>query len=310
MLLPYVVLLRLKSLISPVGYELQDSDSPFFQWLINWIDSPLQQSLFSILLVFIQAIAINRLVIRNSISTEQTLIPGLIYVLFASMIPDFLVLTPALVSASFILVAISNLFQIYGKKAAKSNTFNVGLLTSIASLIYYPSILFLIIGVIGFSMLRSISLKGILQILIGAMVPYYLLYVYYFYNDNTSVFHSFSDGKFIWINGFHSLFTPPYYAVGVLAGLAIISIFQYNTFIKAKSIQSQEKIELLYLYLIVFFITILIINGGITSYLIFLLVPISIFFTLWLLKIKNHIVVEFIHFGLLILLISLHFIIK
>lgn len=308
MLLPYAILLRLKSVLSSVSYTVLGSESPLYIAFMSLFYSSLLQSLFSIFLVFIQAIAINRIVIRNRISTEQSLVPGLVYILFSSMFIEYSILSPVLVSTTFIIIALSNLFQIYGKKATTTHTFNVGFMISMASLFYYPSILFLIIGILGFIMLRSIMLKGLLQILIGALFPYYIVFAYAFYYNDLTMFNSLYTDKFYWFNGFSSVFEAPYYLYGIAILLTVFSLFNYTNNIKAKSIQTQEKIDLLYLFLLLFLIAAFIVNNYSMVYLQFIFVPLSIFFTLWLLKLKSTILIEFIHFAFVIALISLHYI--
>lgn len=307
MLLPYAVVLRIKSLITPIAYEPTGHETPLFDWLISWVDSPIEQSVLSVFLVFVQAVTVNRIVIKNRISTEQSLVPGVMYVLFGSMIPAFLVLSPQLVSATFILAATSNLFKIYGKKATASHTFNIGVLISFASLIYYPTIIFLMIGVIGFVMLKSIKLKGLLQLFIASFFPYYLLYVFYFYTDNIEQFHSYYTDNFTWINDLPTIFNGPYFTFTFILGLTGMVIVNYTNFIKAKSIQTQEKIDLLYMYLLLFVVSSFLIGNYSDAYLFLTIGPIGILFTLWLLRIKRSIIVELVHLGLLILLFGIHF---
>lgn len=307
MILPYIFLVRIKTLVTPKLYLSNSTDTPLFNWFISYFDSSISQSLISIFLVFIQAVAINRLVIRNRISQEQSLVTGVFYALFISLTPSILSLTPQLVSITFIIASISNLFQIYGKRSSSSHTFNVGVFISFASLFYYPAIFFFIIGILGFIMLKSINFKGLMQLLIGGLFPYFILAVYCFYYDSMNLFLDFYQGQFIWFNNLWDLLGN-YYLFVLFSIMSLASLLMYRTNTKSKSIQTQEKIDLLYIFLVLFLLTSFVINNFLDGDLLFMIIPLSIFFTLWLLRIKNSIIIEFVHLGLLVLLFSLHFI--
>lgn len=91
LLLPLTALVRVFSLIfheklkqiKKVGYYMNLS-------LIFYLENSLLYSFISIFIVFFTAVLINRLVIKNRIANEITLLPGLFFILMVSLSPKCL----------------------------------------------------------------------------------------------------------------------------------------------------------------------------------------------------------------------------
>ena len=308
MLLPYTILVRIESLMHADQPAYASNLSPFIAWINELIPSVFAQNLLACLLVFLQAVYINRIVVKHRMSIQITLWPGLVYILLCSIVPQCTYLSAVLIANSFILAAFSDIFKIYKRPFAIKFIFNSGVFISIAAMIYPPYIAYLLAGFIGLSIIRSFKTKEMLQYLSGVLVPFMLYGSWTFYRGVLQEKMSgLVEGKF----GFPSDIIPKdtngYIFLALILLFIIIAIFSYSSYSMKKSIQVQKKIDILF-WMIVSAMIALFINDNLTvDHLLMLSVPLGILLSMNLLKIKSAIFPELIHLGILILIFVLHF---
>lgn len=217
-------------------------------WTYQWVD---YNSVWGIgvaaFLVFIQALMINIIVAKFRMANAVSLLPGVFYALLASMFPEFLMLTPALIANTFFLLAIWELFETYRRNEAAGSIVNVGFWLGIASLFYFSEITFLLLAIFGLSVLRAFRLREMLMILIGFVIPYFIASVYFFWNDQLGDFwqsqvvngFSFLDFAFTWdmVNIIKII------ALSILILIVLLSIGSYAS---KRSIQAQKNNTVLY----------------------------------------------------------------
>ncbi len=184
LLLPYIILVRLATLFYPQKYQVQETSNEILKGLYSFIDFPVLQSIIAILLIFIHAIIINHTFIKHRLSREITLLPGLIYVVFVTVVTDFTVLHPALLGNTFIIFALMNLFKTYKLPNAAACIFNAGFYISVASLFYTPYVFMVFFGIIILLILRSFKLLEKLQYFLG-----FLYHIYFCLHTDISQIH-------------------------------------------------------------------------------------------------------------------------
>ena len=308
MLLPYTLLVRIESLLHADQPAYASDLSPFIAWVNELIPSLFVQNLLACILVFLQAVYINRIVVKHRMSVEITLWPGLVYILLCSIVPQCTYLSAVLLANSFILAAFSDIFKIYKRPFAINFIFNSGVFISLAAMIYPPYIAYLLAGFIGLAIIRSFKTKEMLQYLSGVLVPFMLYGSWTFYRG---VFQekmvALVEGKF----GFPSDIIPKdtngYIFQGLILLFILITIFSYGSYSMKKSIQVQKKIDILF-WMILSALIALFINDNLTvDHLLMLSAPLGILLSMNLLKIKSAIFPELIHLGVLILIFVIHF---
>ena len=307
LLLPYVLLIRLKSLLNPNVYSLSANDGILNEFIFTWISSPLFQNIIACVLIFLQAALLNRIFIKNRISNESTLLPGMFYILFMSILPGFLGLNPILIGNTFLLIAISEMLKTYKKPRASGQIFNTGFFISVASLFYFPFLAFVIFGIVGIMSLRSFKIGERLQLICGAFIPLFLMgsWMYFlktlskFYPDyfslNFGVFNQFVSSQYTWIT------------IGVFMMIITLVVLGYNGFTMKKSIQVQKKIDVLYWTVLVSFLSVFLVDSITESHFIVVIAPISGLFALLFLRIRNKMTMELIHLMMLAGVFVMHF---
>ncbi len=160
-------------------YELIAGGLIRFPWLNTFI---------AFLLITSEAFVLNYIITKNEVLTKQSYLPALFYILFISNNNAMLTLYPPLFANLFLLFAINKLLSSYRKDVAFSQVFDAGLLVSIATLFYFPSVIFLPLLGIGFILLRPFNWREWVISFIGVIIPYLFIITFYFWNNRLNYF--------------------------------------------------------------------------------------------------------------------------
>ena len=186
MLLVYAALFRLVLFIEPVEFHIPASSNYLSQLLYDVLnffvrDRAWIYHIIAMVLVFLQALYFNHLINYYRILQKPGYLPAMSYILISSLLVEFTLLTPALLANTFILAALSKILACYKKEAALALIFDSGLLVSIASLFFFPYIVFFLFIIASLIMLRPFNLREYLLAALGLLVPYYFIGVYFFW---------------------------------------------------------------------------------------------------------------------------------
>ena len=140
-------------------------------------------STIAFMLLYGQALLINYLVNEQRMTTRQTFLPAMSYLLVTSLLPDWNYLSAPLVASTLIIWTSIKVFKLYNATAASGVIFNIGLLIGISSFIYFPSIAFLLCILLALMILRPFRVNEFVLLILGILTPYYFYAVYLFLND-------------------------------------------------------------------------------------------------------------------------------
>ncbi|MBL4667717.1 MAG: hypothetical protein JKY30_00435 [Flavobacteriales bacterium] len=138
----------------------------------------------SSLLIGIQGVYLNYIVNEFKLLVNRTSLPGLFFVVFNAGISLILVFTPIIIVNTLIIVVVHSFFLVYNKDNAFGLSFNVGFVLSIASLIYFPSIVLFPLFWFVLLYLKSPNWRDFIISILGFLVPVIFYISYYFINSN------------------------------------------------------------------------------------------------------------------------------
>jgi hypothetical protein len=254
LLAAYIAVLRLPALLGwvtpPEGEEV--SGGWLYQWLLGDLDaSSSGLAAAATGLVLTQAFLINRLTDKYRMMEEHTWLPGVLYGLAASSIPDFLFLSPALVATTFLPVGLWRLFSVYRRPLAFSAIFDTAVWFTLAALFYPPATWFILVGFLGFFALRSFSVREQLVYAVGVLVILIIAQAALFWYDLLGDFWAIQTAHlFAWPQ-----FSLPQdlrlrLSVGMVGLLLIIVTLGFNLYYHKRVIQVKKYIDLLYWFLL------------------------------------------------------------
>jgi hypothetical protein len=246
LLLFYLAIMRASTFIH------HDSIAPHEHGILcNWIYTFLPPlctgaAVLAFFLVFIQAWLINVTVAKYRVATEISLLPGVFYCLFTSIMPDFLPLSSILLANTFLILAIYNLLDAYKNNYVAGRIFDAGLWLGVASLFHFPYIFLIFWGIIGLGILRGISFKEFLMLSLGLMVPIFLQGTYCFWIGNMTAFYEHFTQN-IGLASFIPYHTSTIYVkIGIVTLLLLLTIMASSQFFSRRNMTAQKYISMLY----------------------------------------------------------------
>jgi len=306
LLLPFAVILRLYSLVFAGNIKTTEVGGILYTSIINILpDYPILNSIVSIILVFIEAVMINRLVIKNRFSRDITLLPGMFFIVLVSLSPEMLGLSPIIFGLYFVILSFSNLFKTYKKYNSERYLFNAGMFMGVAILFYFNFILLTIPLLIGLLSIKAFKIREVLQVASGFLIVLYIYAFWMYWSDTPIIYPKMNIYSIIDIAK-GDIFK--YIIFGIYFFLIINTIFTYRQFVIKKSIQSQKKINILFFLLIFSVFTIILIAPIHTfNYLYLLAFPISFFTSVIFTRIKNNLILEVVNLVVIFAILIYHF---
>jgi hypothetical protein len=284
-----VILLRGSSFITPSHDWIPGKSGVLSLWIYELCDGFYTLPfIVGIVLVFVHAVLINVMIANFRMANEVTLFPGVCYILLVSSIPEFLYLSPLLLANTFFIIALFELFGSYRQKSIVGNIFNVGFWLGVASLFYFSEFIFLLFAFLSSSILRKFHFKEALITTVGLIVPYILISVYFFWNDQLLWFW---ESQFVNNFGFldfdikYSIET--YSKLGLFAILFMIIFISSGNYMAKKNLQIQKNISILYWALFFGFLSVFLQASIGLEHLLIFVVPLSIFLSFNLLNLRR-----------------------
>ncbi|MES2426230.1 MAG: DUF6427 family protein [Bacteroidota bacterium] len=203
-------------------------------------------------LVFIQALLVNRLVNQYSLLSKPSFLPALMYITLSGLFTPFLVLSPPLICNFLLIWMLHKLFGLYKGEDVNSIAYDLGMIVAIGSLIYLPFIyLFLAIWA-GLLLFRPFNWREWVIGIMGYATIFFFLAVAYYLSNNLSIFYTIwtpLTTKFpthVNINYYNYLLLIPVILIFILGVVKIQQIF-FRSYV-----QVRKSFQLLF---IVFLIT-------------------------------------------------------
>lgn len=306
LLLPYTILVRV--------WLVFDGQAPAFRKkgvLSEWVFADLDPDsglslLLSILLVYFQALLLNRLVIRNRITGELTLFPGLFYILLVSFFPEYNGLSAPLVANTFVIIALTYLMGTHKTNGNASRIFSAGFWFGVAFLFYFGHLVLFVSGILGLSLLRTVKGRQWIQYISGYITPIWIVGMLdYLVHSNTNMTRSHFNEQL----GFMDIDIPfglPLYLQVVFFGLlTLIVTLNYARFSLRQNIHVQKKINLLYAMLYVLFGVVFIQSHILYEEWTTISLPLACFLAIIFVRSSQLLILEIIHFAMLLSVLGL-----
>ncbi|MFI5186121.1 MAG: hypothetical protein ACHQF0_05320 [Chitinophagales bacterium] len=185
LLLVFSMLIKLPMFLHPHVATIQPKDGILFHGILKFLEptgkaTPVLYSVLAFLLLFTQAVALTRLINDYRMMNRSNYLPGMSYMLITSFFSEWNYFSAPLLMNSLLIFVLGWLFKIYNNPKGKGIIFNAGLIIGIASLIFFPSITFVIWILFALMVMRPFRINEWLLCLLGVTAPYYFYGVYLF----------------------------------------------------------------------------------------------------------------------------------
>lgn len=252
-----------------------------------------------------QALLINYVVNKYRMLPNSTYLPAVFYVLVMGFFHNTPGLNAVLLGNTFFIIALWELYKTYRAHKCADNIFNVGFWLAVGSLCYLPIGMYLLLGIVGLLMLRSSNFNDFIILIIGFLVPYFLVGTGFYLFDALPEFterqftNNFGAKDFLTRRSF-SEYIKPLITVLTIIGFVVAS-GNINT---RTSAQAQKNYKILYWALAIGGLSIIFQLGITTQHLIMASVPLGMLFAALITRIKNTTTAELVHLALLIAVLA------
>ena len=160
--------------------------SVFFYRIIDNVFGKSQQAhhIISTFWLFLNAIIFNSLLKRNKNFSENNDLPALFFVLLAVAIPDFMALSPQMMSMTFILLGLHYVLERIANEVTDDLFLYAGIYVGIATLFYPPAGVFFFVFLISFFLFSTPKLRRITLYINGLLIPLGLTFCFFYWHDN------------------------------------------------------------------------------------------------------------------------------
>lgn len=212
--------------IHPPVMPLPDGPVPLYSILYRWLsDIPYLAMGIGFLLVTVQAFWLNYIVLRHELVPQNTSLAALLLLLFLSLLPPYLTLTPVNIATLFLLFILRALLEAYNQNEPIELVYTAGFFVALSSFFFLPSLLFFGFLLICFLVYRSMRWREWVSSLIGLATPFLYLLVVYFFTDRLPEMLALYAGFFrkvtvsIPVTGWHSWLLLGFLGLFTLLGL-------------------------------------------------------------------------------------------
>lgn len=177
--------------------ETFDYTGPIAALVYKWLDvifgrSLLLHTIMSTIVIIVQAGIFNGLLLKNKAYDESSYLPAFLYVLLAVAVPDFMALSPQLMSLTFILLTLGNVLRRIDNQVTDELFLNSGIFLGIATMLYLPAVVFFLVFLFSFILFSTAIIRRLLLYIFGFLSIFCLCALYYYWFDSlTSFLNSF-----------------------------------------------------------------------------------------------------------------------
>lgn len=303
-LIIYAVIVNVKLIIEPLPIDHTQyyfiSDIIFNKWLNIGSIPNVVLIIANIIFVVIQAILISMMMQGYKIISKPSLLPAMVFILLCSLFPVMLTNTPLIITGFFIIWILFKIFSAYNKPKADNIYFDTGLLNGVASVLYFPAILFSIYSLLSLVRIRTTTFREFVLFITGIFIIYFLVGTAIFWFD---LFPQFMDTQFfgsITFIAITSIFTKINSIKFIIIGIVLVmSLLFYSNKFSTNLIQVRRYLGSFVMLFIFSILTLLLNKFPGDSGLYFILITTAIFIGYYFFHSPKRLGPEVMHLGLL-----------
>lgn len=171
--------------LSPV--PVFNYNEPFSTFIFGHYTSFWENKIFNVLfttgLYYSAGLWLNKIANDYNLIFKHTHLPSLLFVVITGIFPTFFTLDAAILIIFLQLWIFIRLFKLYKTSQATILTFDLGIIVSLASLIYFPAIAWLLLVWLALLIFRPFNWREWTASIMGALTPYLFVAFFYFWTN-------------------------------------------------------------------------------------------------------------------------------
>lgn len=245
--------LKLPLFLYPSAPKLQSSDGILYRSFAEWMmkhfgNAPVVFSIISFILLFLQAVSFNKLVNDHRMLQRPNYLTGMSYLLVTSLFSEWFPLSAALITNTILIWVWSRLSTLHNNNAAKTTIFNIGLVIGLAAFFYQPSIVFVLLFMVGMAITRPFRLNEWLIGLVGILTSFYFFAAWLFISGQWKLYKY--PKITVSLPAFHETRWGLAALIMILLAMLLGAFFIRGN-MRRQLVQTRKSWQLIYLYLLV-----------------------------------------------------------
>ncbi len=232
-----------------VDLSLFDTYAGFLVNVPEDLFSPFGNIFTAMVIVFLQAILLNRLVNGFNILGKPTFIPALMYVSVSALLEPFVVLSPALLANFFVIWMLYKFLSLYRRDDVMATMFDLGMIAALGTLVYFPYIIMLPLIWVVISVFRPFNWREWMAALMGFATIWFFVGTIYYLNGALNKAYS----TIPLVISFHTFYRANIYDFIVLLPLAVILVLSFFS-IQKRFYRSNVFIRKVFFVLVLLFL--------------------------------------------------------
>lgn len=300
-LLIYAFFIRAWAYLHPIEW-IPTNSGLLADWVYEYVSATSWVGItIATLLVVLQGILITLFVNDYKLLPSSNFFPAVFYVLLGSFFPDFLILSPAVFSITFLIISMMSLMGTYRKPNVNKSIFNAGFWIGVSAGFYPPALIFFLVTLVGLAIMRAFKLREYLVLIIGFLLPAYFGYVINFLLELKS---GYFDIWHLYNYGFLPIFQGEFshqelVGFGVFGFVLLWVILNMGEYFSRITIKVQKVLTVVVWLLILPIFSLLFSSGIELDHLLYFVFPLSIFVSYNMDNIKRNGLAEIFHLLLL-----------
>jgi hypothetical protein len=231
-----------------------EGSAPLYFLLANFFQTYKWLSvILSFLFMLLQAFMLNRVIADKNLVDRNSWLPALMYIVLMSSSFNLFGLHPIWFANFFLIIATDKMFEVFKEESVNVEIFNVAFFISVASLFYFPAIIFIFLLIATLIIYYLINIREFFASFIGLFLPYLFLALYYYWHDMLSEKIEFFTGLSINVRSLFIQIVPyGWFSIIVVGIIGLISISRiYLGALLDKPIRIRKRFQVLLAYLII-----------------------------------------------------------
>lgn len=143
---------------------------------------------FSSLVIIFQAGIFNQLLLKNKAYNENSYLPAFLYMILMVSVPDFMTLSPQLLSLTFILLALRNVLRRIDNQVTDELFLNSGIYIGVATMIYLPSMVFFLVFLFALILFSTAATRRLALYLFSFLLAFSMCALYFYWRGDLWLF--------------------------------------------------------------------------------------------------------------------------
>lgn len=143
---------------------------------------------FSSLVIIFQAGIFNQLLLKNKAYDENSYLPAFLYMILMVSVPDFMTLSPQLMSLTFILLALRNVLRRIDNQVTDELFLNSGIFIGLATMIYLPSMVFFLVFLFALILFSTAATRRLMLYLFSFLLAFSMCALYFYWRGDLQLF--------------------------------------------------------------------------------------------------------------------------